>query len=266
MPTALVDGAEIELFIEGERKNLFKKLTGKNKIHVEEVDRNSSNYYFFNVQKVYPSKKDDSELILEVKHCKHIFYYYIFKFNGYLCCPAFLVKYFKLTDYGCLIVRNVNDYYYVFLNEKVDNPSSIMDDSSKLIGDYQFKLPDDNVNIHVLDSRNKDTVFIKSIDDMKADITPELISFLLGEGTKISYTSSVDSDYWFTRENLSAKLSSRYGELFSRFGRYILNKDRPKGIYVGPIAHRNSATLEELLKLGSQGGRRVILVGGKSRH
>lgn len=269
MPAALVNHAEIELLIEGERNYLFQKLTGKNENTVEEIDRNSSNYSFFNVLNVYPSKHDDSELILEVEHCKHKFYYYIFKFNGYLCCPAFLVKFFKLTDYACLIFRNFNDYYYVFLNEKEDNPSSILDDTSKLIGDYHFNLPKDDSRdkLHVLKPSNKDRVFIKSLDDMKADITPELISFYKIDDGKLFYTSKVDSYYRFPRKALCERLERKYGKLFSRFGRYIPDEDKPKGkgIYVGPIVFGDSDTYSELFKLGCQGSRsKLILLGGRS--
>ena len=120
-----------------------------------QIDKTSSNSYFFNVQNIYSLKDDDSEYVLEVDDSNRRFYYYIFKFNGYLCCPAFLAEYFEVHNYACLKVINGSDYFYIFIDEE-DTPSSKLNIDSNLIGGYHFDVPANKNKILVLDSKNKD--------------------------------------------------------------------------------------------------------------
>lgn len=179
-----------------------------------QIHKSSSNSYFFNVQNIYSLKDDDSGFVLEVDDSNRRFYYYIFKFNGYLCCPAFLAEYFEVHNYACLKVSNGSDYFYIFIDEE-DIPSSKLNIDSNLIGGYHFDVPANKNKILVLDYNNKDTVFLKSLDDLKADINPELISYYeIADRKKPFYTSSVDPNYFFISDGLRDSLERMYDKLF----------------------------------------------------
>jgi hypothetical protein len=99
----------------------------------------------FLVQKIDPS---DDGFVFQVINNNNILYYYVFKHDRFVFCPAFLCGLFELTDYSCHVVKNVIDYYYIILEpEPLDQFSLISDCILKLFQRYNFIPPSDEKQI-----------------------------------------------------------------------------------------------------------------------
>ena len=240
MPFALVDSVELELLIEGERNDLFQKITRMGETPIEVKD--SIDLTSFSVQKIYLSS-DGNELVFEVTHQFAKLYYYAFKFKGYLCCPAFLAEFFGLTDYACLKVSNGSVYFYIFLKEKVDDVwSKMLEGDSGLQGIHHFSAPVDEDKVLFLDSINKDTLFLITAEDffMLEDIE-EFLIYVQKPGSNPVQRSLSNPCYGYVREDLKDALNVKYCDLFEGFIRCESTA----------VVHVNSAIYKKVFELNN---------------
>ena len=235
MPVALVDSVALELLIEGERNDLFQKITSKGVASMEV--EGSFDPSLLSVQKVYQSI-DGTELVFEVAFHFSKLHFYAFKFKGYLCCPAFLASFFGLTDYACLNVSNL--YFYIFLYEKVDDPWKIMlEGISGLHRVHHFSAPGDINKVLKLDDNNKDTLFLLTPKDFfMMGVTLEFSSYERDPGPNPVQHSFCNPCYGYVKENLKNALNLKYSELFKSF---IANSTA--------IVHLGSATYRKIMEL-----------------
>ena len=168
MPVALQTSVDIELLIEDVRDELFKRITSQAPYvppgHVPHklarTSQASSGHASaaqplnFLVQDSFLSD-DGSERVFKVQCGTFKCYYYAFKFNDYVACPAFLVSRFKLTDFACLDVSNGSHYYYIFLSRKYVL-QRILDKRSDFSGEFELKMPSEAHKLLPLNPRYKD--------------------------------------------------------------------------------------------------------------
>ena len=185
---------------------------------------------------------DGNELVFEVVHYSLKLCYYAFKFKGYICCPAFLVKFFGLTNYACLKISNGGEYFYIFLREKekVDDPWTKMKDGvSGLQCVHHFSVPIDEDKVLFLDSKNKDTFFLTFRDFFTMEVADEVGIYTRNPGLNPVQLSKCNPCYGYVRKDLKNALNIKYHDLFEGF---IFSK-------VTAIVHVNSATYKKVFEL-----------------
>ena len=125
MSCVIENSVDIELFIEGNRELLFNNITQQYRTpdHLSPMDPNNSKLRMVDqssrppvvvadsqisgipipfIYTVYESFWSESELkrVFKVKHLSSDYYYYAFKVDNYIVCPAFLAESLGITNYA----------------------------------------------------------------------------------------------------------------------------------------------------------------------
>ena len=119
MFSAIKDRVVIELIIEGNRNEIFEKITRSysqspftRDQYLASSSNSSDDSSFYFIQDSLLSE-DRKEIVFEVRMGGDKFYYLAFEFKGFVCCPAFLAKSLRLGGYACLSVRKDREFSYI---------------------------------------------------------------------------------------------------------------------------------------------------------
>ena len=281
MPSALNNIVDIELLIEGSRSELFQKLisqtppgpchrspgeegslqlrtpvcqtlTPGNDFPAKsaDVDRQQPHIQVdessYVVQSSYLSG-NRSERIFKVIHKASEHYFYAFKFEDYLICPAFLASFFKVTDYACLgVSTNGSHYCYIFLKSEIDDPlSDILNESSRFRGQYSFKVPSGE-KVLALNVKNKNLKCVIAVDELKA-FQDEVVEYRENPSDKIQRSKS-DPSYWIVPQEVKKKLKAIHLSLFSTkfdHGPVIVHKDSKSYLEIEGLMLKRGKSEEE---------------------
>jgi hypothetical protein len=169
---ALEDSIQIELLLEGNRSQIFLKLTrnnppgppgqpGKRRSKRSRSSTTSdATEHLQNrpdlVHFVVDSKltDDNSEREFSVKYGDTNQFYYAFEFKDYIICPAFLASDLKIYKYSCLAVSNGLDQYYLYLLLKKNDEILSLIFSNCFLGPHSFTVPSRKYSLLILNSQN----------------------------------------------------------------------------------------------------------------
>jgi hypothetical protein len=167
MPFAIDKSVDIELFIEGRRLLLFRKINsglapsaigssrsdilGCNPCISDGFDNlpiasGGSVYVRKNIFCLYTVidsfwDEVESKRVFEVEHLSTKYFYYAFMLDDYIVCPAFLARSLEISKYACLNVICDNNYPYIFVKtESYDLKLNIAEDHFNFHGEHVFKL------------------------------------------------------------------------------------------------------------------------------
>jgi hypothetical protein len=226
MHSHLRDAVEIELVIEGSRKDLYEKITTQPFLKVNHQNKGCK----FFVQKIYPSNDD---IVFEVTFNNIYYVYYAFKFREFIICPAFLGEFFGLVDYSCLVVtKTFYRYYYIFLDSSYDDYLLIISKYSSNIQQFSYSvIPENQTKILTLNSKNKDVLSLineSSLASFPVRFILEVGGCIWDEESGPVHQTDYFPEYKFISRNYFYKFEKKYGSLFSDFdilGTLIIHTD-----------------------------------------
>ena len=204
----------------------------------------------------YYLKNDRSECTLRVKYLASEYYYYIFKFNGYVVCPAFLYSRFKLAEYACLDA-NHGRHLYIFLDSKVDDPlSNLLDDPSLLCGRYSFEAPTPfEKKVFILNPRNMNLKCFFNSNEMLSNIAFQIehLNYRLIPSKDVQRLN-MDSSYRIVPLELKERFKTNHRILFSPlfdFGDIaIVHKDSRSFLEIEEYTKMAKSKEEEIATIG----------------
>ena len=260
MLTSIENNVDVELFIERERSNLYKKIISQHNLNeladssntlklvspIKISARNDKRIEITSLYRIRNSFLKNQELVFQVEYLSSKYFYCAFEFKGYMVCPAFLAAALGLTKYACLNVINGSGTGYCYIFVKLGPNDNIL----KILANFdipkecEFILPSESNRGVVLHSRNKDIRNILEYDELEKSnpIRKEWITLAVSSHV-LPQISATNPSYQFLPKNIIDDFATRHQEFF--------NKDDFSFGYTS-FFHENSQSYLEIIDLISK--------------